>query len=166
MQGRFWIVLAGPIVCSLLFAAVALRSAQSEPQHRAPETLRLTPVFAAAQDGPEFIASFENQTPQVINVLEALQASSIVLDGKTYKRQSVLFAGNASLRPGVSVPIIVDLGSYLPGFQRKGFSASLKRWRWQCPLTAGKHTLLLSLGGREYGPISFVWNADAPLLTQ
>lgn len=159
-------ILVVSMMCCLIFAAIALPSARSEPHKRAPDRLPLTPVFAAALDGPEFVAEFENQSPRVINIPEALQASSIVLDGKTYKRQSVLFAGNASLRPDVSLPITVEMGSYLVGFQRKEYSASLKRWRWKSPLTSGKHTLLLNLGGKEYGPITFIWNADTPLLTQ
>jgi hypothetical protein len=165
MQRRFQNILAVSLLRCLALMAIALPPALGEPHQRAPERLPLTPVFAAEQDGPEFAADFENKTPRVINIPEALQASFIVLDGKTYKRQYVLFAGNASLRPGASVPITIDMGSYLHGFQRQDYSASLTRWRWKSPLNSGRHTLLLNLDGKEYGPVAFIWNSDSPSLT-
>lgn len=166
MQHRFQGFLAASAVCGLAAAMACLPPAHSEPRPHAAGRLPLLPVFSTAQDGPEFVAQFENQTGQVVNIVELMETSSIVLDGKTYKRQVVRFVGNSSLRPGESIPFTVDTDGYLLGSERKEFSETLKRWRWKSSLVSGRHTLLLNLGGREYGPLSFVWDADAPLLTK
>ncbi|MBL7042420.1 MAG: hypothetical protein ISR77_27530 [Pirellulaceae bacterium] len=44
------------------------------------------------------------------------------------------------------------------------YSKKLKRWRWNAPLESGRHTLMVEVGGETYGPITFDWNGDLPLL--
>ena len=158
--------LVASAACGLMSASVCLLPARGELRQDAAGRLPLLPVFSAAQDEPQFVADFENQTGQIVNIVELMKASSIVLDGKTYKRQVIRFTGNSSLRPGASIPFTVDMGGYLLGSERKEFSEALKRWRWKSPLASGRHTLLLNLGSKQYGPVSFVWDADAPLLTK
>lgn len=165
---RHWFrdYIAASVVCGLVVATTCLPSARSEPQQYAVGDLPLLPVFSAAQDGPAFVADFKNETQQAVNIVKLIEASSIVLDGKIYKRQGIKFAGNSQLRPGSANSFKFDLGGYLLGSERKEFSESMKRWRWKSSLAPGKHTMLLNLGGKQYGPVSFVWDGDAPLLTK
>jgi len=127
-------------------------------------TLPLVPVFSTALDGPEFTLGYMNDTNEAVNIPALLRGSSAALDGKVYPRTSVKFVGNPSLPPGQTKLLSITLAGYLPKWEKKGYSKLLKRWRWKPPLKSGKHTLLVKVGDKEYGPITFLWEGDVPLL--
>lgn len=87
-----------------------------------------------------------------------------MIDGTTYTRHTLKFAGNSNLGPGKKHSFTIDLASYLPPGERKGYSKALKEWRWSIPLESGRHTITINLDKKEYGPITFIWKADVPLL--
>jgi len=126
----------------------------------------LIPVLSNAMDAPEFVVDCSNETGIVQDIAKLMSESSIVLDGVRYRRHTVKFAGNPNLRPGSTYSMRIGLASYLPseGRQRQGYSKKLKRWRWKAPLESGRHTLTVEVGGETYGPITFDWNGDLPLL--
>jgi hypothetical protein len=115
-------------------------------------TLPLIPVFSTAQDGPEFTLDYVNDTNDAVGTIDLLQGSSVTLDGK--------------VDPGQTISVTIDLSQYLPGarLKRMGYSKTLERWRWKPLLKSGKHTLLVTVGEKEYGPITFIWRGDVPLL--
>ncbi|QJW97012.1 RNA polymerase sigma factor [Frigoriglobus tundricola] len=100
----------------------------------------LTPVFG--QDGWRFAATYLNTTTAVADLPTLLRESSIVLDGKTYPRQILKFAGNSKLPPGERWAFSVGAVEYLG----RDFV-----------LGEGKHTLTLKFGGQEFGPVEFEW---------
>jgi len=154
------------VVCALVVATTCLPSAKSEPQEDTVRYLPLIPVFSAVQDEPEFVANLKNETQHPVDIVRLITASSIVLDGATYKRQVITFAGHSQLHPDSAIPFKLELSGYILGSVRREYSEPLKRWRWKSPLASGQHTLLLSLAGRHYGPVSFMWDGNVPLLTK
>jgi hypothetical protein len=124
----------------------------------------LVPVFSPALDGPIFEIEFTNDTDRLADILELLQESQIVLDEMKYDRAGVKFVGNSKLAVGQTHRFEIDLGSYIPGWQRQGESKKLNRWRWKTPLGSGEHEIELDFGGKKYGPVTFRWNGDVPLL--
>jgi len=126
--------------------------------------LPLVSVFSTAQDGPEFSIEYVNDTNKVVSITNLLNSSTVTLDGAVYPHIVLKYVGNSTLSPGQTISIPIDLGSYLPNWLKRDFSTVLKRWRWEAPLESGRHTLLVNFGGRVYGPTTFMWNADVPLL--
>jgi hypothetical protein len=154
--------LALAIIAGLSSAADVTRRDTAPPKQRG----ALVPAFSPAQDGPTFHLAYTNDSAETADITDLLQTSSIVLDGKTYPRQTVKFCGNANLSPGQTWTSTFTVSGYLPVnlAQRQGYSKTLKRWRWKTPLESGRHTVLVKLGGKEYGPVTFTWDADTPLL--
>jgi hypothetical protein len=126
--------------------------------------LPLVPIFATALDSPSFAFDYVNDTGKPVDLEYLLQESSCVIDGRPYAPATVKFAGNATLGPGQKHTFTVSPVEYMPGGEKKGYSKTLKRWRWSTSIVSGRHTFGLKFGGVEYGPIIFIWNGDVPLL--
>jgi hypothetical protein len=124
----------------------------------------LVPVFSTALDSPTFTFDYVNDTNEAVVIPDLLLSSSATLDGEVFPSTGVLFVGNANLSPGRTIPLTITLAEYLPNWERKGYSDLLKRWRWKAPLKSGKHTLLIKFADKEYGPVTFLWDGDTPLL--
>ncbi|MHC4176321.1 MAG: hypothetical protein ACYSWU_02375 [Planctomycetota bacterium] len=132
-------------------------------------TLPLVPVFSTALDGPEFTLDYLNDTNDAVKTIDLLQGSSATLDGQVYPHGMIPgSAGKPMLEPGETLSRTINLKQYLPfaKFKQMGYSKTLKRWRWKTPLKPGKHTLLVKFGDKEYGPITFLWKGDVPLLCE
>lgn len=130
-------------------------------------TLPLVPVFSTALDGPEFTLDYVNDTNDAVKIIDLWQGSSVTLDGQVYPRGLLAgIAGNWIVEPGQTISFTINLRQYLPGARLKkmGYSKTLKRWRWKTLLKSGNHTLFVMFGEKEYGPITFVWRGDVPLL--
>jgi hypothetical protein len=158
------------IGASVLAAVLLLGAGSGLPgEHPKPdgnEGRPLIPVFSSAMDGPQFTLDYTNDTDTAQDLTELMGASSILLDGVEHRRQVIKFVGNANLPSGRTHSFQVDLGSYMPrdGWQKHGYSKKLKRWRWKGPLESGRHTLSVKLGNKQYGPITFYWDDQLPLL--
>jgi hypothetical protein len=155
-------VLVAAVTGFFLAAASWLFATDGRATDRAARSL--VPIFSPALDGPIFEIEFTNETALVADILELLQESHVVLDGKEFARTGVKFVGNPKLASGQTHRFEIDLGSYMPGWQREGKSTKLNRWRWKTPLGSGEHAIELELGGKKYGPVTFRWNGDVPLL--
>ena len=117
----------------------------------------LVPVMSTVQDSPEFVIDFANDTGREVDIPTLVEKSVVVLDGKEYSRHTVVFVGNPALKPGKTHAFKISLADYLPAGTKLGYSAEAKRWRWRIPVAEGRHTLLLKLGNRQYGPVAFGW---------
>lgn len=140
------------------------QEAESAPNRA---TLPLGPVFSTALDGPLFTLDYVNDTNDSVSTVGLLQGSSVTLDGRVYPHAIVPgIAGKPMLEPGEKLSPLIILNNYLPSakFKKMGYSKTLERWRWKTPLKSGKHTLLVKFGDKEYGPITFLWMGDVPLL--
>lgn len=151
------------IMIGVLLAMAAIVLAK-EANPAGSQRLPLIPIISTAADGPEFNLDHTNDTDEAIDIPNLLSASSIVLDDKVYPCVVVKFGGRASLDRGQKKSFRVSLSAYLPKSEKKGYSEVLKRWRWKVPLKSGRHTLLVKFGTNEYGPITFIWDGDHPLL--
>lgn len=130
-------------------------------------TFPLVPVFSTALDGPEFRLDYVNDTNDSVNTVDLLQGSSVTLDGQVYPHGMIPgMAGNPVIERGETLSRTINLMQYLPfaKFKKMGYSKTLERSRWKTPLKPGKHTLLVKFGDKEYGPITFLWKGDVPLL--
>jgi len=152
------------IVAGTLLSLAGLLLAQELSPANRKGVQPLVPVFSTALDSPKFVLDYSNDTNEAVDIPGLLRGSSVVLDGKVYPRTGVKFVGNPSLGPGRTKSFTITLAAYLPKWEKKGYSKTLKRWRWKSPLKSGRHTLLVKLGDKEYGPITFVWEGDGPLL--
>jgi hypothetical protein len=160
-------------ICLLMiFAGAALtmtglllaQEAKSSPKRA---TLPLVPVFSTALDGPEFTLDYSNDTNDDLSAIELWQGSSVTLDGKVYPSRLIGgFGGKPTIEPGETISRLIQLHLYLPDarLRRMGYSKTLKRWRWKTLLKSGEHTLLVMVGDKKYGPITFVWIDDVPWL--
>lgn len=152
------------IIAGAAFAMTGLSLPQEARPALDKATLPLVPVFSTAQDGPEFTLDYVNDTNDGVGTIDLLQGSSVTLDGKVYPRGFV--GGSLVIAPGQTISVTIDLSQYLPGARLKkmGYSKTLERWRWKPLLKSGKHTLLVTVGEQQYGPITFIWRGDVPLL--
>ena len=156
-------VLIVPFVCGLTTVSIGRSPVKTQQEIKAPLQSPLIPVFATAQDDPEFEADFRNDSDQMIHIDEVYARSLIVLDGRTYTMRILKFAGNPNLGPHETWTFQLSLDAYLPEGERGKYSKALQRWRWTSTLKAGRHTLAAKVGGREFGPVSFDWKGG-PLL--
>jgi hypothetical protein len=161
IRSEFLAVMVG---ASLLGAVTAQQSVGPEPAEWTEEAI--IPVLSRAMDGPQFAVDYRNDSDSVQDLTDVLGSSSIVLDNVKYDCHSVKFVGNPNLPPTRTHTFKISLGTYLPreGYEKKAYSEKLKRWRWQTPLEAGRHTLSVEIGAKQYGPITFVWDPSSPLL--
>ena len=151
------------ILAGIALAAASLGEQGAKPvSGQAP--LLLAPLFSTALDGPEFTLNYRNDTSEPVDIIDLLAGSYATLDGRVYPRTSVAFVGNPDVAPGQTWAGNVSLAEYIPGWEKKAYSETLKRWRWKIPLDSGRHTLSVTLGAKEYGPIAFVWKGDVALL--
>ena len=150
---------------ALTMTGVLLAQEPKSAPNRA--TLPLVPVFSTALDGPEFILYYVNDTNDGVNISDLWQGSSLTLDGKVYPGRLLPgIAGKLKIEPGEGISRTVNLRQYLPDdmFEKMGYSKTLKRWRFKTLLKSGNHTLLVMVGEKEYGPITFHWRGHVPLL--
>lgn len=155
------------VFAAIFLLGVAVRLPAEHPKSHKKKGRQLIPVLSSAMDSPEFVLDYTNETDTTQDMWELLGASSIVLDGIEYRRQVIVFmGGNANLRSGRTHSFKIGPRSYLPrdGWQKHGYSKKLKRWRWKTPLKSGRHTLSVKFGNEQYGPITFDWDGDLPLL--
>jgi len=150
---------------ALAMTGVLLAQEPKSAPNRA--TLPLVPVFSTALDGPEFTLDYVNDTNDSVSTIDLWEGSSATLDGKVYPHGFLPgMAGNPIIEPGQTISLTINLRQYLPDarFKKMGYSKTLKRWRWKTLLKSGNHTLLVMVGDKEYGPITFVWRGHVPLL--
>lgn len=151
------------VVAVVLVIMGGLLAQEGKPASRK-GTRPVVPVFSTALDSPKFIIDYTNDTGEALDIAELLMRSSVVFDDKEYRCTGYKGTGGWQLAPGKTKTFTIGLSSYMPGWEQKGYSRKLKRWRWQPPLESGRHTLLVKFGNNEYGPITFVWDGDVPLL--
>jgi len=152
---RYWqLLVLGGLALLLAGRAVLSGEAGSKRDWRGGA---LVPVMSTMQDSPEFVVDFTNDTGSEVDITVLLEKSVAVLDGKDYSRHTIKFVGNPALKPGRTHTVRISLAEYLPGSTKLGYSAEAKRWRWRIPVAEGRHTLLLKLGNRQYGPVAFAW---------
>jgi hypothetical protein len=148
----------------LIFAIACVTLGQQSESAKSTAALPVVPIFATALDSPEFAFDCVNDTGKPVDLVNLLQESSAVIDGKPYARATVKFVGNATLGPGQTYTFTLNPAEYMPGGEKKGYSKTLKRWRWSTSIGSGRHTFTLNFGGAEYGPIAFIWNGEVPWL--
>jgi hypothetical protein len=134
---------------ALLAAAIAAWAAveATRPRRQSEPGLAILPFFKGDQDTPLFLLDYTNQTGVTESLTALLMASTITLDGKEHRSGGVCLIGNDLVKAGVRRPFLIGLDGYLPRDQSN-----------RLRLDPGRHTLSVRFGGREYGPIRFVWD--------
>jgi len=144
------------------------------PQKPAPQpSLTLTPIFfntqgylpytVALENGPQFAYVFTNTTHKDLHLTEAVAGETIILDGKEYKKNGLsVWLDNDTLRPGDTYTNSLQLRQYLPGTDASTPKTSEADFKWsRASLADGSHTLIYKMGGKTYGPITFIWHSQA-----
>ena len=156
------------ITVKLIFAFIGLCfiavTAFAEPSEKQDYDLKVYPILAAAMDSPSFVVEYTNQGPEKLYLPDMLNMETIIFDGREYTRKSLVFSGIPFVEPGAKSRHTVDIYSFLFNSERQKYSPALGRWRWQCPLPTGKHTLIVKFAGKESPPLEFQWDSSVPLL--
>lgn len=153
-------------VCLLCaWSAMASRQTLGKPSRA---HLPLLCAFNTTQHEPRFQAVFKNDTANTLDLPSIYPRSSVILDGKSYSyaAQATTFLGASDLKPGRAWTYTVNLSDYIPGWKRLDYDKDQQEWRWQSGLATGTHTLTLSLGGVQFGPVDFAWDADRAFTSQ
>ncbi len=162
------------VIASIITLLLPSRSEAREPAgaeiptwtRRAPNgSLRVWPSFAGTMDSPEFVLEFTNTSAMPSDALNVVMAEAIRLDGQTYPRLAVKWAGQIPpIGPGKSWSHRVAISDFLPGSQRLQYSDVLRYWRWKVPLKSGNHTVTFMVGDASAAETIFSWNGDLPVL--
>jgi hypothetical protein len=109
------------------------------------QDLRLVPVFRAKSGGPRFRATYRNETDSDVSPPCLLLGSLLILNGDPYSRTGIKYGGSLDLGPGGSWEFTFGVSEY-------GATGAL---------ATGRNTLVLRLGGVEFGPVEFEWVPEA-----
>ncbi len=150
-----------PVVFGLALVA-ALASAESSGKKN--NDLKIYPILSTAMDSPSFVVIYINREDKKLYLPELLKKETIILDGHEFARKVSVFSGVAFLKPGEEWKHTVDISAFLFDSERRKYSPTLGRWRWQGSLKSGKHTLIVKFAGKESALTEFEWDNSIPLL--
>jgi hypothetical protein len=105
-------------------------------------------------DHPKYVLEYINPANATQNILELLQASVIILDGKRYSRREINFDGNPNISPCATYKVAIELGAYLPWRANKAKNGGGRIYS-PSKLKEGEHRLIVDFGGRQSKAFDF-----------
>ncbi len=123
-----------------------------EPPRKVLAPLPLLPQFSADKEGGAcFAFDFTNEGDKEIDTGLFRTSAHLIFDAEDYRTIPITLSGDYNLAPGKTRAFSLHLSD---------FTVARDKDVW--PLKSGRHTALIKFGGRQYGPLTFDWRADAP----
>jgi hypothetical protein len=132
-------------------APATISTQDLEATRKTEVALPLLPAFSSDKTaGAAFSLDFTNDGDKVLDTSAFRLSARLTFDGQDYRTPKTTLTGNYNLAPGKTRTFTFNLTDFT-------IAGDSDVW----PLKAGRHTVVIRFGGKQYGPVTFQWNAGS-----